>query len=599
LKTSKNSLFSLLLAIALFAFQIFQGELSLYVFLGLLFVWFSLHPTWPAVFFRLYRSRTPFSLEHAFNTCLCLYLGITLIQALLSPYHLRSMQVFFKLLAMYLLFMYLRFSSSKTERGLFYGVCLIAALLQVFGGVWQVFFDSTPMPLSWASTPGIADPVKRAFGLQPDPNVLGTFLGLMLLSLVAFKQFAAKSWIWPVSIMLGFGIILTQSRGALLAGIAALFVLWVLKQNRLQFVLLVLLAGGMIITGRSSTLVLEDLGVNQRVELLSGIFEYIRANFIWGSGPGSFHLVYPEFRSLGGYYPGYAHNHILEVFCEQGAIGAVPLILAIFILGVILWKRHSKTVLPLYVFCVLNSMVGHSFSLMNQSVVLVLLLGIGMAKHRASLVIVPWNLWFLVLFLPYGCLEILRPTLILNEKAYREPYQWLSGLPAVIGLDLGYYQAITLKHLEKSEVDSKALIQNLRYNSLLREILPKEAELPWLAGRILQRAKKEELATVYFAKAHLLDPYGEKYAESYLRRLREEDKCDVLIPLAKSVLLSNPQYRRINPFYDRIFVLQLACLLRLGRLEELKDEFNSSVWVDEEFRSQVRDTILREVPDGL
>ncbi|MBW7874709.1 MAG: O-antigen ligase family protein [Candidatus Cloacimonetes bacterium] len=589
----------MLLAIALFAFQIFQGELSLYVFLGLLFVWLSLHPTWPAAFFRLYRSKTSFSLEHAFNTCLCLYLGITLIQALLSPYHLRSMQVFFKLLAMYLLFMYLRFSSSKAERGLLYGVCLVAALLQVFGGVWQVFFDSTPMPLSWASTPGIADPVKRAFGLQPDPNVLGTFLGLMLLSLIAFQQFSEKLWIWPVSIFLGFGIILTQSRGALLAAMASLFVLWVLKRTGLHLILLVLLAGGMMITGRSRTLVLEDLGVNQRVELLSGIFEYIGANFIWGSGPGSFHLVYPEFRSLGGYYPGYAHNHILEVFCEQGAIGVVPLVLAIFILGVILWKRHSKTVLPLYVFCVLNSMVGHSFSLMNQSVVLVLLLGIGMAKHRASLVTVPWNFWFLVLFLPYGCLEILRPTLILNEKAYKEPYQWFSGLPAVIGLDLGYYQAVTLNHLEKREVDSKALIQNLRYNSLLREILPKEAELPWLAGRILQKAKKEELATVYFAKAHHLDPYGEKYAESYLRRLREEDKCDVLIPIAKSVLLSNLQYRRINPFYDRIFVLQLACYLRMGRLDELKDEFNSSVWADEEFRSQVRNTILEEVPDGL
>ena len=588
----------MLAAIALFAFQILQGDLSLYAFLGFLFFWLSIKSSWPRCFQSLDRFGRLAPIEHALHIFIWSYLVITMIQALVSPYHLRSMQVFFKLLALYLFYLHLRFSSTDREKHLFFFVCLLAALLQVFGGVWQVFFDSSPMPLSWASTPGIADPIKRAYGLQSDPNVLGNFLGLMMLGTLCLPKLRQHLLCFPVVLILGFGLILTQSRGALIAAIAALLFMLFLKRSKMIICLLLLLIAGMLVTKRSQTLVFADLGVNQRVELMSGVLQYIKNNLIWGTGPGSFHLVYPEYRNLGGYYPGYAHNHLLEVFCEQGLVGLMPLALAMGCLGFIFATRYKHTLMPVFIFSFLNSLVGHSFSLMNQCLILVLILGIGSSKGKLVGRTV-WKPWLLFLFAPYFILEVLRPNLILSDEAQRQPYAWFFRLPALIGLDLGLYQSLTLRQLEEEGMVKTAWYENLRYNSLLREVLPNEAELPWLAGRILQKVLQDGLATAYYAKAYSLDPFGEKYAESYLRRLQAEGRCETLIPIAKSVLGSNPQYRKINPYNDRIFVLQLACHLRLGQFDELISQLQNPVWVDEDFGSQVKATIQSEIPNGL
>ena len=53
----------------------------------------------------------------------------------------------------------------------------------------------------------------------------------------------------------------------------------------------------LIMTNRS--LSTNELGVNQRLELLRGIQNYLHAEWLTGSGAGTFHLEYPYYRTLG------------------------------------------------------------------------------------------------------------------------------------------------------------------------------------------------------------------------------------------------------------------------------------------------------------
>ena len=576
---SRFWLYALLLGV-LFVLQAEIALIWVFVVLGC-FWFFTGLPTWPK--------------DHMAVGCYAWFLLVLLLSCFHSHFVSRTLLVWLRYAFLLLVSLDLMYRLGDEEREKLFGMVVGVGWLMGLGGIYQVFISEVPQPLSWALGSEVL--LKRAFGLFDNPNLFGTFL--MLLFVPALKRaLEAPATGWRLSTaFFGLLLLLSQSRGAILATLLGLALLMIFEKGRPRKLLawvFGLLLLGFLVTGRAASLKKVDLGVNQRVELYVGIRLYLQRHWLGGTGPGTFHLVYPGFRTVGGYYPLSAHNHLLETWCESGLGGVILLGGFVVLLGILLWRQGRDGVWPLamLLMCLANSMTNQSFGFFNLCLLAVL------------------------------SMLALRPCLPEMEDAPARFRQWLLGLPLALALILGWYEGFKHRLLRRespltnpkqlpwpanrdvelalataewvlAKGEDRQVLEMLGWLKEMDSLYPYEGEIPWAMGRLYRRQKQSGNAKIMFQMALQRDGLSERYGLDLLRSLYNEKKWDRLVELARKLLQSNPGYRRINPLYDSIQVFLVRGLVATGRLPEVRELLSRGLWVNEHTKKQLEENLAR------
>jgi O-antigen ligase len=560
--------YSLLVSVAL----LLQHEVEItWIYAALALYFFSRLPGIPT------KVSPPLALSAAF--C-CLY-ALSIFSAYETSAAAREFLRYGFLLLIYL---DLRDPRGETSTESIFLVCLIIAVLMGVGGIYQVFLSEDPMPLSWAATPGVEAQLKRAFGLFDNPNLFGTFLFLCLIPTLYLSLEKGRKILFPVALLLLGVLLLTQSRGAILAtGISFVFLVISCKsRNRIVMILmLIALIGGFFLSGRSKSLAAEDLGINQRWELMIGSMKMLKEHWVRGVSPGSFYLTYPYYRTVGGYYPLHVHNHFLEVFIETGIIGA--LLLIGFCLSLIYgFFRQEKSLWPLAFFLgiLCNSMTNQAFSFFPQN--LIALAGLLLMTTPST---TTWksvsNFWLLVFFpLAFLLFTEFQKSSILSGIADSKNLR-PEAYPAYLRSDLLAVTQITGTVLNREEPGEEDLRNCLKWLLPMVQRYPFEGEIPFLAYSVYRKLSEDSLAQAMLLLAMQRDSLSEKYAVSLMNSYLKRELPQEAVKKGEAILLSNPGYRKINPWYDRIQELLLKAYLAGERYEDIQRLLSAGIWVDE------------------
>jgi O-antigen ligase len=186
-------------------------------------------------------------------------------------------------------------------------------------------------------------PRLRGPGIFNDPNDLGQLLAVaMILCLWAFgeRRFGILAWLWLAPLgFLGYGLLLTQSRGAFIALVGGMVAFLYARFGLWRTVGLGLLgvpALFVLFSGRMTEISPSGSTGLQRVQIWSDGIEMFREDPILGVGVG-------EYNRRAGYV---AHNSFLHCFAEVGFVGGACFLGAFFLTFWSLARlRPSKTTL--------------------------------------------------------------------------------------------------------------------------------------------------------------------------------------------------------------------------------------------------------------
>lgn len=216
-------------------------------------------------------------------------------------------------------------------------IWLAVGFVQVWAGA--------PTPASWLGAGQARVILVRSYSVFGNPNVFAIYL-LTIIGLAAgFTRPGAES----PAVRLTAGVILLLSLGALYftysrtGWLLAMVFLWfwlgsILPVKR-RFLLY--LAGGLLLgtlvgfqTRVLDLLLLRDSSLLYRFRIWKGVVKALREYWLWGTGPGGFVRVYPEFQftATPGQHP---HSFYWQVWLEYGLTG----ISAWFCFCRIIWHR--------------------------------------------------------------------------------------------------------------------------------------------------------------------------------------------------------------------------------------------------------------------
>jgi O-antigen ligase len=196
----------------------------------------------------------------------------------------------------------------------------------------------------------------RAYALLPHPNLTG---GLIVLALVSAALLSKKYWAIAIAGgVLSFGLLLTFSRGALVAWCVSLVIMVVGKQVRASFVLATLAVLIVTIavywplvstrttqTGITQTYT-EQLSLSERRDQLQQFTELMKTRWPFGVGIGQYTITANNTNALDYAQP--IHNVALMILVEMGVLGAL-LWLALLVQAIWKWQyqiiRHPAAYL--------------------------------------------------------------------------------------------------------------------------------------------------------------------------------------------------------------------------------------------------------------
>ena len=248
---------------------------------------------------------------------------------------------------------------------------------------------------------------RRASSRFGNPNLFAAFLSLSLpfllqMLLQSSSPDRKKVWLFRTIVSLGvmlviFTTILSRSRGGILSVIfgGGIFLIlhlsfsskkepgkrsssWLLMKR--IFAVLGLLIFFVIIFGmiqkatRSADIrggsfwerLFMTATIKERMYYLLTGWRIIRRNFLFGSGPAGYSLYYPLFRSFGAREAQYAHNFLVQLWAELGAVGIILfLTFAVFVVRSALRNPEKKPyILPClagFLIFLFNALFEYSF----------------------------------------------------------------------------------------------------------------------------------------------------------------------------------------------------------------------------------------------
>lgn len=201
-----------------------------------------------------------------------------------------------------------------------------------------------------------------------NPNPLGIYLAMVLILGIGRYWQAGGRLLAAGLVITGTALILTSSRGSLLAlGIGLLLSLWLTGRKQLAVMLkstAVILAASALLAKlvmylsprlqnfTTASSLLKSIiraesflssSVEGRVTFWKAAWNMFLERPLTGFGPGSYHDVYFSFYEGGRWYSLYAHNHYLQVLAETGLAGLVIfLVFIIFLIVPIIYIRKAK-----------------------------------------------------------------------------------------------------------------------------------------------------------------------------------------------------------------------------------------------------------------
>lgn len=494
------------------------------------------------------------------------------------------------------LYIYCRYSLDSSQQKSLAVVVLIIILLNCLGGFFQVFISTQPQPLSWVPEGAL----KRAFGLFDNPNLLASCV--MMSGFLIYKMLRESESKWmlvSLACILIFSLILTQSRGAILGFISGLVIIayYEGRKQRLLisfFILMCLI--GLLFVSEHRGLVANELGVNQRLEMLKGIFNYLKMEWLSGSGAGTFHLEYPRYRTLGGVYPLYAHNHILEIWCELGLAGLILILTWIYSGLSFGWRcrKEAPVILGFIVACLINSSTNQSFSYFLVALFFVLVLALISSENSIDSVInckkvSPWWKLGILACFSMGIYKYQFDTLVHRfQKNHQLPFSSLSQIPTLWKTDLSLF-GVYANHKYDDAASTKVLQE---WGNYLRSIYPNESIIPFYLANLSR--SNNAVAASHAYQALSLDPFSEQYTVWLMRLEYSRNNHSKVIDLAERVIGSNPQYEGINVWYDEIYQIYLLSLVVEQQWTKLNSQLASSIrWINKEMGAKV-ERISRE-----
>lgn len=312
--------------------------------------------------------------------------------------------------------------------GIALGFLLLGAALEALLGAYQFVFRAGPAGFL---LPG---GFLRAYGTFEQPNPYAGYLGLLLPVAVAlalsapaaWRSVTARAWkalaAWGAAFVAGAlalaGILMSWSRGALVAAFAALLVVIMLKGKRWALVILALAA----VIGLTGATQLLPAAITQRfadvvpyftpfdvrtVEVNDANWAVVERMAHWqaawnmfsehpwlGVGFGNYPAVYPAYAiSIWTDPLGHAHNYYLNVAAEAGIVGLAAYLLVLGAAFIQTWKVFRRSsgliravaagTLGTLVYLCVHNLVDNLY-VHGLNILLAMLLGIVWALRRTQ-----------------------------------------------------------------------------------------------------------------------------------------------------------------------------------------------------------------------
>tara|TARA_R110002124_G_scaffold149259_4_gene315341 strand:- start:6213 stop:7976 length:1764 start_codon:yes stop_codon:yes gene_type:complete len=408
-------------------------------------------------------------------------------------------------------------------------------------------------------------------GTFGSPNAFGNWLGLSLLSGIFVAKNSQKKWVPLIGItIITVCLILSKSRGAVLAVLASLVVIYLVKRKRtiLPYVsigIFILIAG----------LLLSLIDINSttgRLYIWQISLQMLKDNFLTGIGIGNFgneFLDYqgrfltenPDFPSSKAAFIRSPHNEFLQGFIEGGIIGG-GIFIAITISHFVNLFSNLKNgksekdliLLGLSVILVVHALIDSIFHFTPQLVLFYFLVGLSNRKKIFQIKLKTYiTIPFLIILMVFSSFVV--------YKNIMGRYYWKKGMryseSAMFSLSIPYFEK-SLKYIEYGELYfhyGAALVHNNNSRrglyfldkateTFLDKNIPLTESVAYnQAGKFKKAIEKADRVLFYYPD--LLAPHLLK-AESYYR-LGEFDnsKIELLKCINEETGIKSPDTKQI------------------------------------------------------
>ena len=282
---------------------------------------------------------------------------------------------------------------------------LLAGTLVALYGFWQ-YLHPEQFASAWLDTDMFSSITMRVYSTLANPNVLGTYL-LLIIPFAAAMMITA-SGVWKklvyagICAMLAVCLVLTYSRGCYLGILFAALVFLILLDRRflIPMVILLLLCPFIlpdtILTRFTSIGDMSDSSTSYRVYIWMGTLDMLKDYWFCGIGPGeaAFDLVYPSYAYSAITAP-HSHSLYLQILCETGVVGFAAflgMIVSFFRSMCSALKRETRRDVRIFQIAAIASVAGFlvegatDYTFYNYRVTLLFwcILGIGTLLARAD-----------------------------------------------------------------------------------------------------------------------------------------------------------------------------------------------------------------------
>jgi len=288
-----------------------------------------------------------------------IYIVYLLLRTLLQPVPVFGFQQLYYLFPYALLFIIIsQLQINKTEKLFISNTFLFSFIISILFGVYlqakhSSFSNFSRLQLTWANA-----------------NYLASYL-LVTIGFVVFSwKKSREKWIRYIalaSLVVALIFMLwTQSRGGLVSLILVLLFIYIIysikQRKRLHIIISIALLLLLVISSYFVFKTIRPQTVTFRARIYKADAEYIKHNWLAGSGLGTFVREFPQYR-LSDYkligqedIISHAHNEFIEIWAETGVIG-----LALFIIFLIAlfgqYKRNLKSNNKYFIYAIAFSLI--------------------------------------------------------------------------------------------------------------------------------------------------------------------------------------------------------------------------------------------------
>jgi putative inorganic carbon (HCO3(-)) transporter len=254
------------------------------------------------------------------------------LSALLSKQHMASLTALTILVLQVLLYIIIRSHLKESQQNIsIIRYLLLTSLFVTAFGIFQYYFI-TNMPSTWIDKNLYNNIPNRAFSTMYNPNVLGSYLIIVISIAIAGFQCSAKKYNRVLSTLIlvvaSLCMLLTYSRGAWLGLAISVLIIFFFSKDK-PYILSVL-AMTLILAIPEINIILSRINL----DFLSNDSSNVYRRYLWtlalqmfsqnpllGTGLGSFGFSLPSHSTAGGYLVSHAHNIYLQLLAETGILG--------------------------------------------------------------------------------------------------------------------------------------------------------------------------------------------------------------------------------------------------------------------------------------